>query len=317
MSSIGYTPRILANSMIQDIVNQQTSMGTLEEQLSTGYKVNQPSDNPAEAANILRLQSVYARTQQYGSNAADALGWLSTGNSTMNQINSILNQVQQLMLSVSSADLAGQQNALNGIATQISNDLQALVNLANTQYNGQAIFAGTGTTGPAYSANGTYNGGGAAPTRTVSTGVQVSISVTGPALFGPSPTSGPPPTNPPSATGLLSSVPGNLGVLAQTVKDLQAGNVNAVETTDLGNLQSAVNQVEGQAAVLGANYQRAQEFSTQAQNVQSAIDQELSSVQDVNLPKAITNLKNMENTYQSSLWALSQSILPSLAQYIG
>ncbi len=305
MTSIGYTPRILANSMIQDIMNQQTTMGTLEEQLSTGYKVNQPSDNPAEAANILRLQSVYARTQQYSSNAADALGWLSTGNSTMNQVNSILNQVQQLMLSVSSADLVGQQNALNGIATQISNDLQALVNLANTQYNGQAIFAGTGTTGPAYSANGTYNGGGAAPTRTVSTGVQIPISVTGPALFGT------------GTTGLLSSVPGNLGVLAQTVADLQAGNVNAVETTDLGNLQSSINQVEGQAAVLGANYQRAQEFSTQAQNVQSAIDQELSSVQDVNLPKAITDLKNMENTYQSSLWAVSQSILPSLAQYIG
>ncbi len=305
MSSIGYTPRILAGSMIQDIEGQQTSMGTLEEQLSTGYKVNQPSDNPAEAVNILRLQSVYSRTQQYASNAADALGWLSTGNTTMNQINSILQQVDQLMLSVSSSDLAGQQNSLNGIATQVSNDLQALVNLANTQYNGQAIFAGTGTTGPAYSANGTYNGGGPAPTRTVSTGVQIPIAVTGPAVFGT------------GTTGLLSSVPGNLGVLAQTVADLQAGNVNAVETTDLSNLQSAINQVEGQAAVLGANYQRAQEFSTQAQNVQSAIDQELSSVQDVNLPKAITNLKNMENTYQSSLWAISQSILPSLAQYIG
>ena len=98
MSSIGYTPRILASSMIQDIEEQQSSMGTLEEQLSTGYKVNQPSDNPAEAANILRLQSVYSRTQQYASNAADALGWLSTGNTTMNQINSILQQVDQLML---------------------------------------------------------------------------------------------------------------------------------------------------------------------------------------------------------------------------
>ncbi|MCL4433856.1 MAG: flagellar hook-associated protein FlgL [Actinobacteria bacterium] len=309
MSAIGYTPRILSSTMIQDITAQQGSIGTLEEQLSTGYKINQPSDNPAEAANILRLQSVYARTQQYSANAADALGWLSTGNSTMNQINQILQQIHQLMLSVSSADLAGQQGALNGIAAEISNDRQALVSLANTQYNGQAIFAGTGTTGPAYGPNGSYYGGGNAPTRTVATGVQVSISVTGPALFGT------------GATSLLSNNAatngGVLGVLAQTVADLQAGNVNAVETTDLSNLNTSISQVESQAAILGANYQRAQEFQTQAQNVQSAIDQELSSVQDVNLPKAITNLKSMENTYQSALWALSQSILPSLAQYVG
>jgi len=309
MSAISYTPQILASSMIQAITQQQGSIGTLEEQLSTGYKINQPSDNPAEAANILRLQSVYTRTSQYAANAADALGWLSTGNSTMNQINSILQQVHQLMLSVSSANLAGQQDALNGIASQISNDRQSLVNLANTQYNAQAVFAGTGTTGPAYGPNGTYNGGGNAPTRTVATGVQVPISVTGPAIFGT------------GATSLLSNNAatngGVLGVLAQTVADLQAGNVNAVETTDLSNMNTAITQVESQAAILGANYQRAQEFSTQAQSVQSAIDQELSSVQDVNLPKAITNLKAMENTYQSALWALSQSILPSLAQYVG
>ncbi|EQD27254.1 flagellar hook-associated protein 3, partial [mine drainage metagenome] len=178
--------------------------------------------------------------------------------------------------------------------------------MANTQYNGQAIFAGTGTTGPAYDSSGNYLGGGNAPTRTVADGVSIPIGVTGPSIFGT------------GATGLLENSTGpppTLGVLAQTVSDLRAGNLSAVEGTDLSNLENAIVPVENQAAVLGANYQRAQEFSQQAQDLQASIAQQLSAIQDVNLAQATTDLQMQQNTYQSALWAYSKSLVPTLAQY--
>ncbi len=303
-----YTPSVVAGLVENDINTEQISIANLQQQLATGNQVNVPSDNPTSAAQIMGLNSSYARSQQYIANAADAMGWLGTADSTVNQINSILSQVHQLMLSVSGSDLAGQQNALDAVAAQISNDRTALINLANTTYNSQPIFAGTGTTGSAYDSTGSYLGGGSVPTRTVADGVTISIGAVGPNVFGT------------GATGLLSNGTGTdpgVGVLAQTVKDLQAGNLSAVEGVDLSNFENAVVPVENQGAIMGANYQRAQEFSQQAQNLQATLDEQISALQDVNLAQATTQLQLGKNTYQSALWALSQSILPSLAQYLG
>ena len=88
----------------------------------------------------------------------------------MNEIVNTLQSVRQEVLSVSSASLAGSQSGLQALADQVNQAQQTLLNLANTTYNGQAIFAGTGNVATAFDASGNYVGGGAAPTRTVAPG---------------------------------------------------------------------------------------------------------------------------------------------------
>lgn len=302
-----FTPQIIAGQLTDNIGNDQSLMAQLQEQISTGNRVNVPSDDPAAAADILQLNAATARSQQYASNAADGLGWLSQGNSTMNQILSVLQQVQQEVLSVSSANISGNPTALQALATQVSSAQSELVQLANTQYNGQAIFAGTGSVTAAYDANGNYLGGGSPPTRTVAPGTQVAVAVTGPAVFGS------------GATGLLGNSAGNIGVLAQISADISAGttaSLNQVQTTDLQNLQNAMSQVESQAAVLGAGYQQMQAFSQQATNTQQALATELSGVQSTNMPQAISDLTAAQNSYQEALWAAAQVQQSSLVKFL-
>ena len=83
----------------------------MQEQLSTGNVVNQPSDNPALAANIMQINSALSRAASYTNNASDGLGWLQTGNSTMNEIVSTLQSVRQDVLSVSSAPCRARSRA--------------------------------------------------------------------------------------------------------------------------------------------------------------------------------------------------------------
>jgi flagellar hook-associated protein 3 FlgL len=194
-----------------------------------------------------------------------------------------------------------------GISDAITSALEQLANLANTQYAGQAIFAGTGNATQAYSSTGTYLGAGTSPTRTVAPGSQVAVSVTGPTIFGS------------GTTGLLSIVPGNLGVLAQIVQDLEAGtaaSIQAATTTGLGALQKAISTVETAAGTLGANQQAMQGFATQATASASALQQELGAAQDVNMAQAITNLQLQQTSYQAALYATSQLHTDSLAQYL-
>ncbi len=307
MPSIQLTPSVMSDEMISNLNNEETSIAQLQEQLSTGTVVNQPSDNPALAANIMQINSALSRATTYSNNASDGLGWLQTGNSTMNEIVSTLQSVRQGVLSVSSASLSGSQSGLQALADQMNQAQQTLLNLGNTTYNGQAIFAGTGNVSTAFDATGAYVGGGAAPTRTVAPGTQVAVSVTGDSVFGT------------GTTGLLSTTPGSLGVLAQLAQDIGTGtpaSLAAANGPDLQNLDNAISAAENQAAQLGAQYQQMQALQTQATNTQAALNTELSGIQSVNLPQAMTNLTQQQNTYQTALWATANLMQPSLASFL-
>jgi flagellar hook-associated protein 3 FlgL len=254
-------------------------------------------------------------------NANDGLGWLQQGTSTLNQAMNVLQTVQQAVESVSGDALSGQQAAIHGVATQVAGALQELQGLANTTYNGQAIFAGIGgTAGPgggtvAYDSNGNYLGGATAPSRTVAPGVQVNVGMVGTDIFGTGANSliatGVAPTSGPSA-GVTPPV----GILQQIVNDLNSGNLTAVTTTDLGALQSAMTTVEGAAAGLGADYQNMQAFSTQATDTQQALQTELGNAQNVNLAQATTELTQAQQSYQAALWATAQTEQSSLVQFL-
>lgn len=299
------TPQVLSTDLVTDLSGDENAMSSLEQQVSTGDAIQQPSDNPAGAANILQLQASVTRSAQYVTNAQDGVGWLTTANSTVSSVLGVLQNVQSLVESVSGVSLSGGSTAIQGIASQVQSALAQVLNLANTQYaGGQPIFAGTGNATAAYDAQGNYLGAGNAPTRTVAPGTQVPVSVTGPEVFGS------------GTTGVLSQVPGNEGVLAQIVSDLQSGNLSAVTGTDLTNLNNAISTVESAAATLGANQQAVEGFSTQATNTQAALEGELSSVQNVNMAEAITNLQMQQTSYQAALYATSQLSQDSLVQYL-
>jgi len=302
-TAISYTPTDIANQMMGNINTQQSLQASLEEQLSSGTQINSPSDNPAGAASVLRLSSSIARATQYQANATDGLGWLSLGDSTMNSIVSTLQSVQQSAESITGTALTGGSVALHAVAAQITGASQQLLSLANTTYNGQAIFAGTGNVTQAYDANGNYVGGGSAPTRTVGPGTQVPIAVTGTAVFGT------------GSTGLLG--PG--GALAQLVSDINTGtpaSLEAATTTDLTAVNTALTQVETQAGTLGSSYQQMQAFSLQATATSTALQTQMSGTDGTNVAQVSTELTQAQQTYQSGLWAISQLQQDSLVQYL-
>jgi flagellar hook-associated protein 3 FlgL len=302
------TPNMLSSDLISSLNLEQTNMSSLELQISSGNAINVASDDPAGATNMLQLQASVTRSNQYLANAQDATGWLSTGNQTVNSVLNVLSQVQSLVEGVSGAALSGGGAQLSSIATEISGDLSQVSDLANTQYEGgQPIFAGTGNATEAYDASGNYLGAGSAPTRTVAPNTQIAVAVTGPQVFGT------------GTTGLLSTTPGSLGVLAQIVQDLQTGtptSLAAVTGTDLTNLKNSIAQVQSAAATLGANQQAVEGFSTQATNTTASLQQQLGSVQDVNMAQAITNLQLQQTSYQAALYATSQLSSESLVQYL-
>lgn len=308
-SSLTPTPQTIAGQLTSAITADQAQQATLETEISSGTVVNQPSDNPALAADIMTLNASVTRAQQYVSNATAGEGWLQQGTATLNQVMSVLQSVTSAVESVSGEALSGQKAAIAGISTQVASGLQQILGLANTTYAGQAIFAGTGNATQAYDSTGTYVGAGSAPSETVAPGVTVSTGVLGTTVFGT------------GASGLLTGAgnttgSGTVGVLQQIVNDLNSGNLSAVETTDLTNLQAATATVANAAAQLGANYQNMQAFTAQATSTQSALQTQVGTMQNVNMAQATTQLTEAQDNYQAALWATSQISQDSLVQFL-
>ncbi len=303
ITGISYTPNVIASQLLSSLDANQAQQATLEAQLSTGNLVNQPSDNPTLAGSLLASSSSLARAQQYSTNASDATAWLGLGASTLNSLISTLQSAKQSVMSLSGNSLANPQGAVAGTAAALNATMQQVLSLANTTYGNQAIFSGTGNVTTAYDSNGNYVGGGTAPTRTVGPGVSVSVSATGPSVFGT------------GSTGLL----GPTGVLSKLIADVSTGtpaSINTATTTDLAALDSAIQNVTNQAASLGAAYQSVQTYATQATSVQTALQTQISTQNSVNVAQATTALTQAQNSYQAGLWATSQIELHSLVSYL-
>ena len=298
------TPSVLAGSLERALRSDQAQIAISETQIATGQAVSLPSDNPAQAANVLQLGAAVSRAKQYAVNAQDGASRLSLANATVSSVLRVLQQVVSTLEVLIGDQTTGSQATVAGVSTAVASARTQLIDLANTLYAGQAIFSGTGTPRHAYSPTGTYVGAGTAPTRTVAPATRVAVSVTGPAVFGP--------TGP---TGLL----GKTGILATIAADLAKGtsaSVSKAATTGLSSLQTAMGKVEAQAGQLGADQQAIQGFAEQASAAVTSFEQELSAAQNVTMAQAITNLQAQQTAYKAALYVTSQLNAESLITYL-
>lgn len=292
----------VASGIEKAIGSAQSSLSLLEQQVSTGLAISAPSQNPSQALQILDFESQLARAKQYTANAQDGTNRLAAATSAVNSVLTVLYQAQSALGSISSVtqDIPGAVKAITEARSQ-------LLVLANTQYAGQAIFSGTGTPSHAYSATGAYLGGSTVPTRRVASETTVAIGTTGPAVFGPTGTTG--------KTGLL----GNTGILATIKAQLNSGTPTKISkalATGMASLQAAITRALSQETELGASKDAMQQYATQAKEVVGSLTGQLSSARDVTMAEAITNLQTQQTAYQAALYTASAIKTDGLVQYL-
>jgi len=115
----------------------------LQEQASTGSRINRPSDDPSDAYQILTLNSEKGSLENYINTLADMSGTLNAGSSTLQQMSSLISQATVNVTQITSGTY--DQQGRDRVAGTINDLLEQLVQLANTKYNGQYLFGGSDT----------------------------------------------------------------------------------------------------------------------------------------------------------------------------
>ena len=217
----------LASSLDQSLSNIQT----VEQQLGTGKRVIQPSDDPV----------AYAGAQLLHSEQSAVSNDLSLGQQTQGRLNTVDNTLSTVTSAIDTAMTTATQGADGSIsvaqmatlATQAQSILTQVIGSANMQYEGAYVFAGNQVMTPPYSAVGAYTGDNATNSVAFSDGTSVQMTFNGQGIFG-------------------DNTSGLIGALTSLVTALNAGNHAGVAAV-LPQLQSAMQTLAQSRSSVGAN----------------------------------------------------------------
>lgn len=173
--------------MVSLMEQAQQNENTAVQQLSTGRRVNLPSDDPAAAAAMVNENARSAAVDQYTASSDSLTNVLNTADST---IESAVNLLQRAVsLGVEGAGGTMNQSDLNSIAAEVSGIQSQMLSLANTSYAGKYLFAGTATGSPPYVADSSdptqinYVGNTQQNQVQVGTGLSVAANLPGSSIF--------------------------------------------------------------------------------------------------------------------------------------
>lgn len=132
------------NTTLANVQQSTSNMSRLQEQISTGKKVNRASDDPAGARKILSLRSEDLRLDQYTSNIQTATQALEFNASVLQNTSDIMNRITELTMQGISDST--DQNGKSIIAKEINQLLETIIQTANAKRLGRYTFGGTETT---------------------------------------------------------------------------------------------------------------------------------------------------------------------------
>ena len=124
------------------------AIARLQEQVSTGSRINRASDDPSAAYSVLTLNSQEKSLQNYIDNLSEVMSTLELSSTVVDEITSYLLQTKLLISQVTSGTY--DQQSRERTAERINDILEQVVSLANTKYMNQHVFAGASTASVPY-----------------------------------------------------------------------------------------------------------------------------------------------------------------------
>lgn len=136
------TNSMISNSSRSHIANAKYELMNRENQYTTQKKILRPSDDPTIAIRSLQLRTTYSQIEQYADkNVQDAMEWMDTTDSALEQINSILTLMKP-ELSKGANDYLGieERNSVLSVLKEYSRAI--FEDQANADYSGRYMFTG-------------------------------------------------------------------------------------------------------------------------------------------------------------------------------
>lgn len=289
------TQSMLAGSSLRNLSKSYEKMGTYQDQLATGKKINRPSDDPVVAMKGMHYRTNLTEVEQYQRNISEAYQWMENSEAGIEQGTQVLQRVRELMVQASNGTNGPED--LKAIGAEIKQLKEDLVGSANTQVAGNYIFNGTQTK----EAPVTLNADGTVTVNIdkspfeieVSKGVQLKANINSDNVFGED----------------LFAVMGSIE------KALSSGDASGLDGL-LSDLDGKMDSMSAERAELGARYNRLELIEDRVGKQEIVSTRILSENEDADLEKVIMDLTAQESIHRAALSVGARIIQPTLMDFL-
>lgn len=293
---------------VANIDNLQTQMNNTQEQLATGLRVNQASDDPEELGDIFQSRAELANLNQVSQNLTNVQALVNAGDSSVQSAAQLMQNA--LSLGTEGASSSASSTTQSSLATQVQSLLSQMVGLSQTQVNGVYIFSGDQSGSPPYQLDPSSPTGvdqlvTAQATQQIAdpSGLTFPISLTAQQVFDARDAS-----NNPTSQNVFAAL--NNMQLA-----LQSGN-DANITTAIDDVQSASAYLNQQLSFYGTTQNRITSSLDLAQKFQLQDQTQLSSLQDADVTSLALQLTQQTTSINAAMAAEAKRPTSTLFDYL-
>lgn len=294
------TNAITTRNAVRSMLMSQQGMDRASRQISSGYRIEKPSDAPTDTSAVMGASGRIRALAQYTRNVQEARSALDAQENALNSVSDILTRAREL--AVSQAGSTATTQTRQAVKAEVDQLLRQAVQLANTRHNDRYLFGGLQSdSAPATFIDGPVPAFTMADTTAsgevqIADGQRLQVADDAESIFGD------------TTTGALAS----LRALSNSLSNNDAAGIS----TALTDLSSAFQTVQ---ARLGATGARANTLDMTEANL-SALDLTLqrfrSELREVDIETAMTELVSKQTTYQAAMAAATRVLDLNLTNYL-
>lgn len=323
------TNGMISSNFLNSLNKSLERQTTLQEQLADGKSIHRPSDDPVRVARSLYFNTNLTNNEQYTQNVKDAVSWMDTTDGILSDVSSVMIKTQEL---VTGADGSKPTEALNAIGQELNGLIDSITQMSNSQIGDRYLFSGqmdktlplerkmiTNTDTGEMVEVVVYKGDLNKISMPLQNGLvnpdRDSINLTGAEVFGPVETINTLDENGNPTTVVTLPVLNNLLQIKNELLKA-APDVTWLSNTGLSMVQGGHATILKAQTELGARSSSYEMMSNILLNSNTAIQEDLSANEDLDVSKAIIDFKTAENVYSTALSVGARIMPPSLADFL-
>ena len=310
------TNKMMVNSALFNMQKNLRRTSELLEQLETTRKLNRASDNPADFVKSMRLRANIVENTQYVRNMKDGIGFLDTLDSALDDATSIIQRLRELIV-YAGTDTNGPLER-SAIKQEVAQLREHMIVVANSNYGGKYIFAGTNVTERPYTDGELWKGNRDDLLIEIGVGVTFAVNVDMSTFFGnPTKTDGGG-FDDKGIFGFMWRLEDFLTKLNENVPpNMSPRNLNADEIRhSLDELDGKIKELLMERATIGAKSNRLEMQMERMLDMGVEYTELLSQAEDADIAEVITWLNMQESVYKASLAMTARVIQPTLIDFL-
>jgi len=279
---------MVLSTLFNDLSRTNNRLLNNYNQLASGKKVNTPSDDPLAVRGILQYKQIISDTEQYQRNIQHAEGYLATSESVLAGVTNTLSRLREIAVS-QGTDTANTETRLD-TSFEVGELFNELISNGNSKFGDRYLFAGYLSDTAPFSSSGVYGGDSNETALKIGPSTTFTYGTTGNKLF--------------KGVGFTGGV--DIYQIVQDFKTALEGDNTTNIQNAIGNLDSALNQVDKVTAQVGARINRVDAQKTSLDSFLLEATQLLSNAEDADFTSVTTELSLQQTTLEALLASSSK-----------